>query len=310
MKKAAQAAALILGLAHPAFADTGTTAANFLQMDLGARSVGMAGAFTAVADDDEALFHNPAGLALIDRAQLALDYVAAPQDVSYQHAVYAHPLGSAWTAALSINYMTTGSIDKMDAAGNNTGSYNGTGLAGEFALARALGSGLKLGAGVKVVRETLDDRQAQAAAFDAGVLYDYRSLRLGVALKDTGTKMKLDNDAFPLPQTLKFGASYRLTENFLLSAEGQKVYDEALSGAFGSELRLNCADDLDYIAFRLGYKAVTGGFEGSSITGGFGIKILHRYAVDLAFLPYGDMGSLATISLTAMFGHGRAPAAR
>jgi len=263
----------------------------------------MAGAFTAVADDAEALFHNPAGLALIDRRQLALDYISAPQDVSYQHAVYAHPLGQAWTAALGLNYMTTGAIERLDTAGNSIGNYNGTGLTAEFALARELGRGFKLGAGVKMVRETLDDRQAQAQAFDAGFLYDYESLRLGTALKDTGTKMRLGSDSLPLPQTFTFGASYRVLEGFLLSAEGRKVYGEKLSGAFGGELRLNGADTCDYIAFRLGYKArAAGESEGSSITGGFGVKILGRYIVDLAFLPYGDIGNLAVVSLTMMFG--------
>ena len=300
MKNAA-AAALILGLAASAHADTGTTAANFLRMDLGARSVGMAGAFTAVADDDEALFHNPAGLALIDRPQLSLDYLAAPQDISYQHGVYTYPLGP-WVAALGVNYMTTGSIDKLDASGNNLGSYNGTGLMAELALARDLGLGFKLGAGAKLVRETLDNRQAQAQAFDAGILYDHRRLRLGAALKDTGTALRLGSEAFPLPRTLKFGASYRVLDGFLLSADGQKVYGEQLSGAFGGELRLNGADTCDYIAFRLGYKAASVESGGSGVTGGFGVKFLDSYIVDMAFLPYGDVGNLAVFSLTAMFG--------
>jgi hypothetical protein len=277
-------------------------------MDLGARAVGMAGAFTAVADDDGALFHNPAGLALIDRPELALDYVSAPEGVSYQQAVYAHPLGRTWTVAAAFDYMTTGAIEKLDSSGNNIGSYNGTGLMAELALAKDLGRGFKLGGGVKLVRETLDDRQAQAEALDAGILYDYRRLRLGAALKDTGSKLKLGSDAFPLPQTVKFGAAYRALEGLVVSAEGRKVYGESFSGEFGGEFRLKGTETCDFIAFRMGYKArAASESEGSSITGGFGVRMLHRYDVDLAFLPYGDVGSLAVVSLSVRFGSALRP---
>jgi hypothetical protein len=54
------------------FADQeGTTTATFLRMGQGARSEGMGGAFTAVADDAYATYWNPAGLAQITRQELA-----------------------------------------------------------------------------------------------------------------------------------------------------------------------------------------------------------------------------------------------
>ncbi|MCK4447841.1 MAG: UPF0164 family protein, partial [Candidatus Marinimicrobia bacterium] len=41
----------------------GTTSAQFLKIEPGARSVGMGGAFVAVANDATAIYSNPAGIA-------------------------------------------------------------------------------------------------------------------------------------------------------------------------------------------------------------------------------------------------------
>ena len=41
--------------------------ANFVEVETGARAMGMGGAFVAVADDVTALHWNPAGLATLDR---------------------------------------------------------------------------------------------------------------------------------------------------------------------------------------------------------------------------------------------------
>jgi hypothetical protein len=309
-RAAALAAAAAVAFCRAACAGSGTTAASFLLTDLGARSVGMAGAFTAVADDNEALFHNPAGLALLSRTEAELGYISAPAGASYQHFSFAHPIGRTWTTALGFNYSTTGSIGRTDAAGADIGSYAGTGLVGELAAAKDLGRGLRLGGGAKVVRQTLDDRAATVSAFDAGLLYDYQRLRLGAAVKDAGPDVKLLNDASPLPRTMKFGASYRLRQGLVFAADALQTRGDAWQGALGGELRLKGTDTIDYLAFRLGYK-LRGLDQGAGpdITGGFGVLIAHSYALDLAFLPFGDMGTLSVVSLSARFGSGRAAAA-
>lgn len=287
-------------------AESGNVGANFLLMDLGARSVGMAGAFTAVADDNEALFHNPAGLALLVRKEAEIGYIAAPENVSYQHLSYAQPLGRTWTAALGVNYVTTGNIDRTDAAGVPMGSYAGTGLVGELAAAKDLGRGLRLGVGAKLVRQTLDDRAASVSAFDAGALYEYERLRVGAAVKELGQDVKLLDDAAPLPRTLKFGASYWIRQGLVLAADAFQTRGDPWQGALGGELRLKGSDTVDFLAFRLGYKfRGTNQGAGTDITGGFGVLILHSYAIDLAVLPFGDMGNLTVISLSVRFGKGR-----
>jgi hypothetical protein len=60
----------------------GTTAAEFLLLGAGARGTALGGSFAAIATDISALYYNPAGAALIDKAGLTIgtyDYVAETQ---------------------------------------------------------------------------------------------------------------------------------------------------------------------------------------------------------------------------------------
>ncbi|RQW03479.1 hypothetical protein EH223_09880, partial [candidate division KSB1 bacterium] len=46
----------------------GTTAAGFLNIDVGARAIGMGGAYVAVSDDIMSMYWNVAGISRIDGA--------------------------------------------------------------------------------------------------------------------------------------------------------------------------------------------------------------------------------------------------
>src|SRR5215831_18795257 len=63
----------------------GTSSATFLRIGVGARAVGMGETFVAVANDPSAIFWNPAGLASLQRRELAISYVQWPADVNYNH---------------------------------------------------------------------------------------------------------------------------------------------------------------------------------------------------------------------------------
>ena len=304
--RAALSLAAALALAPSARAAVGTEAASFLESDTGARSVALAGAYTAVADDNLALFHNAAGLALIQRPELDFAYVSGAAGESLQHLSYSHPVGRSWTAAFGATYSGSGAIDKLDAAGNNAGSFSGTGLMTELALAGDLGWGFMAGAAGKFVRESLDTHSGTAEAFDAGVLYDISGLRLGAAVANVGTRLTVYKDAAPLPRTVKFGASYSVLKGLVVSADGRKVGDGKLRASIGSELKLPGYDTCDYFAFRLGY--IVRNTEDripSAVVGGFGLAFLRDYQVDFALMPEAEMGNLFIVSMTLRFGEAR-----
>jgi hypothetical protein len=86
------ALALLLGAAAPALGQgtlggqrAGTSSATFLRIGVGARAVGMGESFVAVANDPSAIYWNPAGLASLQRRELAVSHVEWPADVSFSH---------------------------------------------------------------------------------------------------------------------------------------------------------------------------------------------------------------------------------
>ncbi len=90
----------------PLFA--GNYAASFLEIGVGARALGMGGAFCSIADDGSAFYWNPAGLGFIDRMQLSGMY--GPQFGSvrnplgnYHFLGYVHPLPG--LAVVAVNWI-------------------------------------------------------------------------------------------------------------------------------------------------------------------------------------------------------------
>ena len=52
----------------------GTSAFSFLKINVGGRAVGMGSAFTGLADDESALYYNPAGLVSFEESRFVAEY--------------------------------------------------------------------------------------------------------------------------------------------------------------------------------------------------------------------------------------------
>ena len=71
--------------------DVGVTGAQFLKIGTGARPMGMAGAFTAVADDGYAGYWNPAGFARNQNHEIASTYLNYFEDIDFGFLGYNQP---------------------------------------------------------------------------------------------------------------------------------------------------------------------------------------------------------------------------
>ncbi|HOX23859.1 MAG TPA: PorV/PorQ family protein, partial [Elusimicrobiales bacterium] len=199
-----------------AAAGAGTTAAPFLKIGAGARIAGMANAYGAVADDSTAIFWNPAGLAAAEGKEFNFGYIKYFEDVktgnvSYDMDTKFGKLG------LGVIYLNVPDIERRgltDSAGivPSQGMFNAADLAISLGLAKkdAFGAlpNVDVGAAVKMIRSTIDNKTATAFAADVGAIYRvHEKFRLGAALQNAGTQMKFVEEGDPLPISFRLGCA-------------------------------------------------------------------------------------------------------
>jgi len=200
-------------------AKVGTTGAQFLELGVSARAMGMAEAFVAVADDISSAYYNPAGLTYLYGREAAFTYIKMPADINYGFAALGLPLESIG-GVLGIGVYALGSGDIIERT-YLSGEEKGTGRVfawNDFSLAvsysRYLTDRFSVGITVKYVGEFVHDYSANGWAADVGTLYNtgFRGFKIGMVITNFGPDMKFIKNAYPLPINFRFGGSINVIE--------------------------------------------------------------------------------------------------
>lgn len=290
----------LLALPLPALAGSaGADPFNFLFLDANARAVGLSGAYTARATDVNALLYNPAGLARVRRNQATFMHNQYFQDITQEYLGFASAAG--WGA--SFNYLSFGDIPNTTIS-NHTGSGLGSFGVSDMALSAGYGYGLTddlaVGAGVKLVREAVDDVSGQGFGLDIGALYSMPmidGLTLGGALQNMGPKVKFESAEENLPMNLRLGAAYAfelLGQESSVSLDLTKERSEDVLTSLGVETVIAQAYPV-----RLGYN--TRNNDGPGITAGLGY-LYKNLSFDYAFAPFKELGAAHRLSVTLFWG--------
>ena len=279
--------------------DVGTKVYPFLKNGIGARPLAMGGAFTGLADDESALYHNPAGAAQVHSRAFAASYVNYFGDVNSGYLAFLYPLGENQTAGAALNYFNYGEFVGLDAAGNPTENFTPIDLAFQLTYARRFPSGLSVGLSGKIIYEKLQDYSSSALAADAGVLYNFKDGRgrVGLMVQNLGFQISSfwGTRTEDLPTVVKVGGSIHpvgLPMNVALDVGFPTDNDLFVSGGV-EYLKLNPAFlRAGYSTFGKNYKAglESGKDNLAGFSGGFGV-IVKKFQMDYAFLPYSTLGS-------------------
>lgn len=294
-------ACLALGLAGPAWAaGPGTTGAAFLKIGVGARALGMGGAYAAIADGADSVYWNPAGLSALTKRDATASFGLLFEDMSQGFVGYAAPAFGG-TLGGGVDYLRIGSIEKR---AGDTEAADSTFAAGHYAAALAYAlpdtlPGLGLGASLKYIREDIDAMHAGALALDLGARYktSVEGLNAALTAQNLGTSLASD----PLPLTTRLGAAYRLRGLPLLAAADIESLwlEKRHTLDLGAEVRA-----AEALALRAGYRVGQSRDElGSGLVGfsaGLGLRF-EGIALDYAFVPFGDLGNTHRLTLSTRF---------
>ncbi len=266
------AAALALALASGAAARSapGDAAGTFLRIPVGARAIGMGGAYTAVSDDPYAMHYNPAGLGWIDNDEVTFQYNNLILDLNQQYIGYVHPLrrgsfGLAW------NRVDFGSFDRTLITSGTTfasaGKFDASSNAVTFAYGRPIGERVSLGLQAKWIWEDIAGFTASAGAVDAGIHYRDPNgrLRIGATVQNVGSEIKFLTRSDPLPLLARVGISYQPTDRLLFTSDVEKSIDSEWNVRVGTEYWL-----VESMALRAGFDPTNE--ESANYTVGLGFR--------------------------------------
>jgi len=281
----------------------GTTAADILNMPLGARAIGMGEAYTAQADDVSSLYWNPAGLALMQERQASFMYDQGYQGMGLQNANVGIPLENGAIGG-SLSYLSYGSIAGYDQSGGAIGNqtaYSGVGTVG----AAWLGNQWSAGFNAKGIQEKLADATANGAAFDVGTNLIYPrpvmggTLRFGAVVQNLGPGIQFEQQKDPLPTEYRVGlaAVQMLDKKLNVSLDYSKPRDDDSSISGGFEYWL-----VPFLAMRAGY--TNNHAEGSGLRAGIGLRI-KGVSFDYAYAGQGELGMSHRYELSFRFGEPR-----
>jgi len=282
----------------------GSKGAVFLKLGQGARANAMGESFCAVADDINALYWNPAGIAQIQKRECTFMYSDWLEEIKYNYLAYVHPgqiMGGIMGGAITL--LDSGSIDKYgDSPDSKQGTYDGKDVALGISYGRQMMNNCNLGGTLKYIQRRIDGNKSTGFALDIGCLYKPKieNLTLGVVIQNFGPKLKAfvkEKDSLPL--NFKVGGAYKLLDNALtLSLDVNFPSDNDTNFNLGVEYWYK-----QIIAIRTGYKTLTKHeLKSSDLTFGAGFRLpTTGIELDYAYCDYDDLGKTHRVSLLTKF---------
>ncbi len=276
----ASASSLVSFVSFVLFAATASAQTSDL---IGVRAQGMAGAFTAIADDSTATWWNPAGLATGSYFSAVLEY-DRPRD----------PAGDALRGvsvafpALGLSYyrLPLSQIQALGSTGVVAGSRQEEGALSVFgaSVGQSLGSHLVLGSTVKFLRAG-----ESKGGLDLGAMASFGRARLGVMVRNV-TEAEFNKgtpDAWRLEREARAGLAYTSGSRGVVGAATVAVdADLTTRHTFaGDERRLAFGAEVwtprNALGFRGGVSTNTIGEHSARLSGGLSASVRSGTFVDV-----------------------------
>ena len=307
---------------------SGTSAANFLKLGVGARAMAMGDAATAIVDDASALYWNVGAITRVENdisfTFSTMDWLVDTRNSYLSTVLKFKNFGS---IGVDLQYLDFGTIEETTVYDQNgTGRYfSASDLAFGIGYAKELTDRFSFGIKIKYIREDIANASADAFGVDVGAVFRTsflnNNLRLAAALSNFGSKLKfsgrdlavtysipgnpsgkqipaeLTTQEWELPLLFRFGISnYFVNNEDWLALASFEVLDSR-----DYEVRYNLGAEIGYnqtFFLRGGYKF---NYNEVSYTAGIGIDFSQilgtKLVLDYFFLDYGVFGTFNEFSI-------------
>lgn len=295
---------LILGNLSFCFAQSSASAAGlssalFLRSAVSTRVAGLGEAYVAVADDENSLLYNPAGLARIIRPAFALNHTEWLEDIRFANLIYVQNIADGLGIGISLSHMYMPGISRIiDADGTEDGTIDVSTSIATIGAGYNLFRGFYIGTGIKYFHDNLAGYTADGVAFDAG-FYSYtflKGLTLGAAVQNVGAEIKYVKESYKIPFTYRAGLAYKLTNMPLqIALDMVKSQDSEYNFNLGCEYTF---DQKYYL--QVGNQLRTDSY--FTPTFGAGLTYDNQYSLYYAFSVPSEIGFSHRIGLKFEFG--------
>lgn len=312
----------------------GTTAAPFLTIGQGARSMAMGSAFVGVSNDVSSIYWNPAGLTKAEGVQIMFDHTQWIADIKYNFLAASYNLGDLGTIGVSfltsnIGEMKVTTIEQPNGTGE---TFSASDMAISLAYAIQLTDRFSIGFNPKFIYQGIWKMSATAFALDLGVQYvtPFDDAVLAMSISNFGTKMQLlgnsnlvlydpdpfgtgnngkipaylETNSWSLPLNFRVGISYQPVKiekhSLLIAVDAAHPSDDYESINIGGEYSYN-----DFVFIRGGYKSLFLQDSEEKFTLGFGLKqqLLNNVSlrIDYAYQNFGRFSDIQKFTLSVNF---------
>ncbi len=303
---------------------TGTTAAQFLKIGVGAREMGMAGAVVASVDNATALYWNTARIAEFKSGNVALSHTNWLVNTDFEYVALTLPAtrwGSIGFSAtvLDMGDMKVRTVERPEGTGEY---FSARDLAFGIGYARRLTDFFSIGFLGKYIRQEIWHCSATSMALDLGTIYhsDNDRIHLGAAVSNFGNKLqysgkdlrfdhdldedtygdnehipaRLHTDSWNLPLTFQVGIAvdFPTGEWGVLRLETDAIHpnDNTEHLNIGAEWQIN---KMFYL--NLGYQSLFISKGEQGLTAGLGLRYQIGNLILNANYGYADFGRFAYV---------------
>ncbi len=276
--------------------NAGTCVGQFLKIGVGARPCGMGEAFSAIADDVNAIYWNPAGLMQVQEKQGTFMHSEWLTDLRYEFLAYCQPMNKG-VGAFSITYLRMGDMEGTDKDENLIGNFGAYDYALSMAYALPIPDKDNIYAGItgKIIQQKIEKESAMAIALDVGILYfdpEIQGLKFAAVLQNLGSKLKFVRESENLPITYKLGVAYE-RDKLTLAGDLTKPEDNHARISAGIEYL-----PTPNLTLRLGYNSQNDLDKGWALGAGYKFDSIQ---LDYGFVPHGKLDNTHRLSFTRRF---------